>query len=198
MLVTCNQFNLRSRNFISVFYSISNGLISLLNLSINFNYPICLYNGMTEVWKFALNLVFPIYLMMIVVLLIIISRYSVKLSNEISQSSIQVLVTVVHLSFSSFLISAQNVYTYSIIHLNTTDVPLHVWLRDGTTEYGSGSHLALMIMTSLIVWPILIIYIGVLLFGRLVMRINRLREYRKRRNFRRVNISIIICMLQKS
>ena len=177
MLVTYNQFNLRSRNFISVFYSISNGLISLLNLSINFNYPICLYNGMTEVWKFALNLVFPIYLMMIVVLLIIISRYSVKLSNEISQSSIQVLVTVVHLSFSSFLISAQNVYTYSIIHLNTTDVPLHIWLRDGTTEYGSGSHLALIIMTSLIVWPILIIYIGMLLFGRLVMRINRLREY---------------------
>uniref|UniRef100_A0A1X7TRB4 TRP C-terminal domain-containing protein n=1 Tax=Amphimedon queenslandica TaxID=400682 RepID=A0A1X7TRB4_AMPQE len=177
ILVTYNQFNLRSRNFVSVFYSISNGLISLLNLNINFNYPICLYNGMTEAWKFALSLVFPIYLMVIVVLLIIISRYSVKLSNKISVSSIQVLVTVVHLSFSSFLVSVQNVYTYSIIHLNTTDVPLHVWLRDGTTEYGSGSHLVLMIMTSLIVWPILIVYVGILLFGRLVMKINRFREY---------------------
>lgn len=177
LLVTYNQFNLRSRNFISVFHSISNGLISLLNLSINFNYPICLYNGMTEVWKCALSLVFPLYLMMIVVLLIVISRYSVKLSNKISVSSIQVLITVVHLSFSSFLISVQNVYTYSIIHLNTIDVPLHVWLRDGTTEYGSGSHLALIIITSLIIWPILIVYVSILLFGRLVMKINRFREY---------------------
>ena len=153
------------------------GLIFLINLTINFNLPLCLYDGMTELWKSGIGLMFPVYLLTIVIGLIIISRYSVRLSNRIADSSVQVLVTVVHLSFTTLLSSTLDVFTPAYIYTNTSDVPLKVWQKDGTVEYGKGGHLILMIVTGVVVGSILITYLTVLLAGRPLMKINKVREY---------------------
>ena len=81
---------------------------------------------MTELWKSGIDLMFPIYLLAIVIGLIIISRYSVRLSNRIADSSVQVLVTVVHLSVATLLSSILDVFTPAFIYTNTSDVPLSV------------------------------------------------------------------------
>ena len=159
------------------YFIIVYGLMSLINLTINFNLPLCLYDGMTELWKSGIGLMFPVYLLTIVIGLIIISRYSVKLSNRIADSSVQVLVTVVHLSFTTLLSSTLDVFTPAYIYTNTSDVPLKVWQKDGTVEYGKGSHLLLMIVTGVVVGSILITYLTVLLAGRPLMKINKVREY---------------------
>ena len=86
-------------------YLAVSGLLSLINLNIAFDLPLCLYDGMTELWKSGIGLMFPVYLLAIVIGLIIISRYSVRLSNRIADSSVQVLVTVVHLSVATLLSS---------------------------------------------------------------------------------------------
>ena len=153
------------------------GLISLINLTINFNLPLCLYDGMTELWKSGIGLMFPVYLLTIVIGLIIISRYSVRLSNSIADSSVQVLVTIVHLSFTTLLSSTLDVFTPAYIYTNTSDVPLKVWQNDGTVEYGKGGHLILMIATGVVVGSILITYLTVLLAGRPLMKTNKVREY---------------------
>ena len=163
--------------FADTFRSIVTGILFLLSLNIDFNIPLCFYDGMTELWKTGLGLLFPVYLLSIVIGLIVISRYSVRLSNRIANSSVQVLVTVVHLSFSTLLTSLFDVFIPVYIYTNTSDVPLVVWQNDGTVEYGKGSHLILMIVTGLIVGPILTAYLTVLLAGRPFMKINRVREY---------------------
>ena len=162
---------------LSVSYSLSKGLILLINLSLHFNYPICLYNGMTHLMKSGLSLIFPIYLLVIVVCLIIASRYSVRLSNRISHSSIQVLVTVVHLSSARMFTSIMDVFTSIHLYTNATSEPMQVWLNDGKVEYGKGGHLVLMIITALVVGPILVAYMIIILAGRPLQRNNRLREY---------------------
>ena len=101
------------------------GLISLINLTINFNLPLCLYDGMKELWKSGIGLMFPVYLLTIVISLIIISRYSVRLSNRIADSSVQVLVTVVHLSFSTLLTSSLGIFTPAYIY-TPTQVMYHI------------------------------------------------------------------------
>ena len=63
------------------------------------------------------------------------------------------------------------------IYTNTSDVPLKVWQKDGTVEYGKGGHLILMIVTGVVVGSILITYLTVLLAGRPIMKINKAREY---------------------
>ena len=161
----------------NVFQSFISGVLFLISLNINFNIPLCFYDGMRELQKTGLGLLFPVYLLSIVIGLIVISRYSVRLSNRIASSSVQVLVTVVHLSFTTLLMSLFDVFIPAYIYTNTSDVPLVVWQNDGTVEYGKGGHLILMIVTGLIVGPILTAYLTVLLAGRPLMKINRVREY---------------------
>ena len=175
--ILLRYYNAVNHGFVKLIFFCSRGILLLINLSISFNIPLCFYDGMTELWKYGLGLLFPVYLLSIVIGLIIISLYSVRLSNRIANSSIQVLVTVVHLSFSTLLTSLIDVFTPVHIHTNTSDAPLVVWQNDGTVEYGKGGHLILMIITGLIVGIILTTYLTVLLAGRPLMKINRIREY---------------------
>ena len=167
---------LSSQHLISSMYSSSHVFLSILNLKLGF--PLCFYNGMTELWKAGLSLLFPLYLLTIVVVLVILSRYSLRLSNRISHSSVQVLVTVVHLSFTSMFTAISNIVTPINIYTNDTSNPiLKVWYKDGTVEYGKGGHLMLMILTIVVVGPVLLSYMTILVAGRPLMRVGKLREY---------------------
>ena len=157
-------------------YSLSRSFLLMLNLNLGF--PLCFYNGMTELWKAGLSLLFPLYLLTIVVVLIILSRYSLRLSNRIAQSSVQVLVTVVHLSFTSMFTAISNIVTPINIYTNDTSNPiLKVWYRDGTVEYGKEGHLILMILIIVVVGPVLLSYFTIIVAGRQLMRVGKFREY---------------------
>ena len=137
-------------------------IIRVLNLETN--YPRCFYNGMTELWKAFLTFMFPLYLLTIVIVLIILCRFSPKLSNRIAHSSVQVLVTVVHLSFSKLILQLINVMTYAEVY--TSNDIHHVWYLDGTVEYGGYSHHILMIVTLIVVLGLLLPYVLLLLFAK--------------------------------
>ena len=165
-----------TQSVVSSLYLVTHVFLSILILSLGF--PLCFYNGMSELWKAGLSLLFPLYLLTIVVVLVILSRFSMKISNRIAHSSVQVLVTVVHLSFTSLLTAITDVYTPINIYTNDTSNPiLNVWYRDGTVEYGKGGHLILMILTLLVVGPVLLSYMTILVAGRPLMRVGKLREY---------------------
>ena len=167
---------LLSHKAISLMYSSAHVFLSML--SFNLAFPLCFYNGMTELWKFSLSLLFPLYLLTIVVVLIILSRYSLRLSNRIAHSSVQVLVTVVHLSFISMFTGMSNIVIPINIYTNDTSNPiLKVWYRDGTVEYGKGGHLILIIFILLVVGPVMLSYMTILVAGRPLMRVDKLREY---------------------
>ena len=142
------------------------------------SFSLCLYNGMTELWKQGLLTMYQVYILNILLGIIVLSRFSVKVSNKIANSSVQILVTVVHIIFSYILASIMDVFTPVTIYTNNTEEPMQVWFKYPTVEYGTHGHLVLMIITSLVVGPILGVYMTVLLAGRPLMRINyRIGEY---------------------
>ena len=149
--------------------------ISWLNLNLGF--PLCFFNGMTEIWKAGLSLLFPVYLLLIVCLLIILSRYSVKISNRFSRSSIQVLVTIVHLSFTKLLQSVLDVFSSAQIYTEGANAPKTVWYNNGTIPYNSESHKWLMAITSIVAGLILIPYFIVMLLGKFLLKFDKFREY---------------------
>ena len=137
-------------------------ILNVLNLEPGI--PLCFYNGMTELWKTGLNFFFPLYYLTIVAVLIILCHFSPRLSNRIAHSSVQVLVTVVHLSFSSLLIQLINVMTSAEVY---TSNDIHrVWYLDGNVKYGGHSHRTLMIVTLIIVPGLLLPYVFLLLFAK--------------------------------
>ena len=136
----------------------------LQSLNLETGISLCFYNGMTELWKDGLSLVFPLYLLIIVIVLIIFCHISLKLSNRIADSSVQVLVTVVHLSFSSLLLRLINAMTHSDVY--TSNEVHRVWYLDGNVKYGGYSHRILMIVTLIVVLGLLLPYVLLLLFAK--------------------------------
>ena len=140
--------------------------LSIINL--NNGFPMCVFNGMTEMYRMGFILIPAFLLLAIIVFIILLSCLSVRFSNKISHSSVQVLVTLVHLSFSKLLLVIIDVFTPATIY--TSDDSYHVWYWDGTVEYMSHSHCILMITSLVIVVPLLLPYTTFLLFGKFLIR----------------------------
>ena len=150
-------------------------LVFLAWINIDQGFPVCFYQSMTQLIKTALYLFFPVYLLAIVGILIIASHYSVTISNRIAKSSIQVLVTIVHLSFSKLLLLSIDVYTYTIIY--TANGSTYVWYWDGNVTYGDQNHWILMLITTVTVGVVVIPYFTLLLGARPLMKIAIINKY---------------------
>ena len=156
-------------------YHVSHLFLSFLNLNFNRAFPLCFYDGMNQLWKTGLSLVFPVYLLSIVVVIIIISRYSTWLSNRTSHSSIQVLVTVVHLSFSKLLITLIDVFTPATVY--TTNGTQHVWYWDGSVPYWGRSHNILGTITIITVTIFIVPYIVLLIVGKPLTKCSKMANF---------------------
>ena len=156
------------------FSKISLTFLSLLNS--DQTYGICFYNGLNAVIKTALGFVWPIYLWLIVVVIVIISKYSTCVANLTSHSSIQVLATLFYLSFAKLLLTAIDVFTPVIVQ--TPHGEYAVWYIDGNIPYWSKNHMALFItavgMTMFYLFPFFVFTA----FGSLILQCKSpLREY---------------------
>ena len=164
--------------FESYHFGLSKFLIVFLSL-LNFNlgFPLCFFKEMDEVWKTGLCLAFPVYLLVIVIVLIVFSQYSSRLSNRISHSSVQVLITVVHLSVSNLLITIIDVFTPVKLYTNT-DNEL-VWYRNGMIHFHYNQHhlLILMSLSLLVMCIFLTPYLTLLIGGRRLMKLSFGNKY---------------------
>ena len=134
-------FQTPSTKFLSIF-------ISWLNLEVGFD--ICFFEGMDTYWKTWLQLAFPSYVIFLVVMVIIVSKHSMRFSRLIAKKNpVATLTTVILLSYTMFLRTIIATLSFAIL-----DYPdgshKWVWLSDATVEYLSGKHIALFIAAILI------------------------------------------------
>lgn len=119
---------------------------SLLNMEFGFKH--CVFNGMNSLAKTSLAYLLPIYLWLMVGMLVLISKKSSKISNVISQSSIQVLATLCYMSFSKVLRSIVTTFTYT--SLKTQQGSYLVWFGDGNVMYWRNQwHASLMLLAGI-------------------------------------------------
>ena len=149
--------------------------ISLLNLGLG--YPLCFYDGMKEMVKSWLQLVFPVYLLTLVALVVVVCRYSIRLSSLVYTHAVPVLVTVVHISFSRLFLAV--IDTFSVGHVYTADGNSVVWLRDGNVPYFSPQHIALMIVSFLLAAVFILPYLILLLGARWWIKFETINLYFK-------------------
>ena len=98
--------------------------------------------------KVGFQFLFPVYLWSIVVMLILLSKCSVRLSELMSKSSVQVLVTLFYLSFSKLLSTVTVVFsssTISVIEGHGNYTSRLVWYYDGH-DYGNSTHAILLVL----------------------------------------------------
>ena len=124
-------------------------IVSLVNLDLGLS--LCFYDGMDDADKAGLQFVFPAYLLILTMTVIVLCHYCLQQSptistrscvyrvfNIIGQRAVGVLSTLIYLSYSKLLRTVINVFTYSTVHLPSGD--MYVWFYDGNLEYLHGKH----------------------------------------------------------
>ena len=130
--------------------------IAWLNLDIGFD--VCFFKGVDSYWKTWLQLIFPLYIIILVMLVIYISERSVKFAQLIGRRNpVATLATLILLSYTKILRTVIAALSFAV----SDDSNEIVWLTDGNVRYFSGKHIPLFI-TALLILVIGGIYTAVL------------------------------------
>ena len=149
--------------------------VSLMNLNLGF--PLCLYDGMTPTIKTGLQFIYPIYLRVLVFRFIILSRYSTRISNQTASSSIQVLATLIHFSFSKLLITTIDIRVFIPVKTEMNGT-VTVWYGDGNIFYlHDKEHIVLFCLALVTLVFFIIPCILFVTFGVFCMRWRRYINY---------------------
>ena len=124
-----------------------NGSILVLSqfiawLNLDLGIKTCFYPGMTAYAKVWLQFVFPLYIWFIIATIIVLCRYSTRLSNKIGGNVVQVLATLILLSFTKIFRTFAPALTW--VKLSCENSTSFVWYVDGNVSYLSLKHYILM------------------------------------------------------
>lgn len=154
----------------------ASSVVSVLNLDIGFD---CFYDGMTIKDRTLLSFAFPLYLLLLVVLLIAVSRCVPmhKVNKRIGPRITPVLATVIFLSHTKLF----NAVVKSLLNTHIWDISngqcSKVWQFDGTLPYFRDEHLVLAAIALLILGGLLLPVTVVAVAGDLLRRCIHNRWY---------------------
>ena len=122
-------------SFLSIF-------IAWLNL--DFGIEVCFYNGLDTYTASWLQFLFPMYIWILVILIIVVSHYSSNVSKFMGRNAVQVLATLFLLSYTKTLRVAISVLTSTSLKY-PDGFTKKVWLYDGNVDFLYGKHIPLFI-----------------------------------------------------
>ena len=99
----------------------------------------CFYNGLNAYAKTWLQFVFPFYVFILLVIIIIAAKRSGKFARLVGTDIIKVLVTLFVLSYNKILRTVMSAMQMATIKCDNI-VQSHVWLVDGSVEYWDIKH----------------------------------------------------------
>ena len=154
---------------ISTFFSM---FIAWLNLDLGIQ--TCFYEGMDAFAKAWLQFVFPVYVWIIALVVILLSHYSTHASRLFGNNSVPVLATLILLSYAKLLRAV--ISPLSISHIESLNgTKIYVWERNGNIRYLTGQHIPLFILALIVIVLVLIPFTLVLLG---IQWLNRGTHYR--------------------
>ena len=134
--------------------------ISWLNLDVGIE--TCFFNEMSSVHKVGLQFIFPIYLWLIIILIIGISKYSQKIAKLVGNNGIPVLATIILLSYSKIIRTVLLIFSRSFVQCGSNTAVY--WHFDPTQMYLKGGHTILFIVGVIVTALFIIPYTAFLLF----------------------------------
>ena len=121
--------------------------ISWINLDLGIE--TCFFDGMNAFYKVGLQFVFPFYLWLIIIMIIILSEYSSKAGYLVGNNGIQVLATLILLSYTKLIETV--ILIFSRVHIECgIDTTLY-WYVDPTQEYLHDRHIILFAIAMVVV-----------------------------------------------
>lgn len=104
---------------------------------------VCFYGGMDTYTRTWLEILFPIYILSLVCVIVILSRWSSKIAR-LSEHNVPVLATLILLSYTKLFKIVIEIFTYATLDVGSTHLSSLVWLYDGNILYAQGKHIYLL------------------------------------------------------
>ena len=158
-----------------------NGSIPVLSqfiawLNLDLGIETCFYHGMTAYAKVWLQFVFPLYIWFIIATIIVLCRYSTWLSNKIGGNVVQVLATLILLSFTKIFRTFAPALTWITLPCKNENA---VWYVDGNVSYFSPKHY-ILVAAAVLFLLLAVPYTLALLFDAVIEKyLTRIMFFRK-------------------
>jgi len=117
--------------------------ISWLNLDLGVQ--VCFYDGMDAYSKAWLQFVFPVYIWLITILIIVLSRLYRRVALAVGRNGVKVLATLFLLSYAKLLRAIMAALSFTFINFPNNSTKVR-WLHDGNTPYLHGKHIPLFVV----------------------------------------------------
>ena len=124
-------------------YHIFSTFIAWLNLDLGIE--TCFFENMDSYAKVWLQFVFPVYMWTLIGLIIMLAKYSIKLSRLIADNSVPVLATLLLLSYTKLFRTVMECVAYTYLQLEN-EPHIVVWQKEGNVEYFGSKHFPLFIV----------------------------------------------------
>ena len=155
--------------------------IAWMNLDLGFE--TCFFHGLDEYLQTWLQLVFPLYIWIILGSIIFTSRYSITMSKLTGSNPVAVLATLLLMSYTKVLKIIVEVYSSVRLEYPNNET-VSVWLKDANVPYLQSKHLLLTVVVTLILIFAFLPYTLLLLLGYKTYRLSGRRYYRLLRRLR--------------
>ena len=155
--------------------------ISWLNLDLGIQ--TCFYNGLNSYQKSWLQFIFPVYIWILIIIVIIICRYSTRFTRLIGRNAFPVFATLILLSYTKLfrlvvpILQIVQVYCTS---QNSSERNILFWAVDANLSYTSTSHIILVLFALLVLVLLAVPYTAVLIFQPVLLakiKYNRCQRY---------------------
>ena len=133
-------------------------------LNLDFGIETCFFNGLNGYWKTWLQFVFPIYIWTIALSMILMARYSIKMSHLLGNNTVPVLATLFTLSYAKLFRVIITAIQYTVLEDAESNNTMTVWSYDGGIGYFDARHSILLLVAVLVLLFLWLPYTCVLLF----------------------------------
>ena len=143
--------------------------VSWINLEVGF--PICFYDGLNELTKLGLQYVFPIYLLLIIIMIVALSQHSLVMQRLVSQlDGTHTLVSVFYISFLKLLRTVIDTGTSVSIATEGSSREEVVWFFDGSHTLSDPAAIVLIVIGAVVLAVFIIPYVLVITCSTYVQR----------------------------
>ncbi len=141
-------------------------------INLDFGIETCFYPGMDSYYKTLLQFAFPLYIVLLVGVIALVSHYSTTAVKVFGRNNIAILTTLFLLSYTKILKTIFTALDITQVYKGSANegnlVPYNVWTYDGNVEYLKGKHIPLFGVAIMAFIFLFLPYTLLLMFGQCI------------------------------
>ena len=139
-------------------------------MNLDFGIEMCFFDGYDTYISSWMQFVFPLYIWLLILIIVLASRYSTRVSKLTTSNTVPVLATLLLLSYTKLLITCIEAISFTNLDMIDDDTKnfstkYPVWILDGNISYLCAKHLPLFLMSVFTIVVYIVPFTCLLLFG---------------------------------